>query len=75
MTHVIRNLKFAVCLAVLSAVPAFAQIAPEEATPDTAAASVAHVYVQTTNGVNGYNAAANGKLTLIGGSPFKPQAR
>jgi hypothetical protein len=32
---------------------------------------VAHVYVQTTKGVNLYNAAPNGQLTLASGSPFK----
>jgi hypothetical protein len=32
---------------------------------------VAHVYVQTTKGVNLYNAASNGALSLAAGSPFK----
>ena len=36
-----------------------------------AATPVAHVYVQTTKGVNLYNAAPNGQLSLAAGSPFK----
>jgi len=61
-------------LAVFSARIAFTQIASstplavESAT--TIPASVAYVYVQTTNGVNAYDAAANGALTLVKGSPF-----
>jgi hypothetical protein len=35
------------------------------------ATTVAHVYVQTTTGVNLYNAAPNGQLSLVPGSPFK----
>lgn len=37
----------------------------------TPPATVAHVYVQTPKGVNLYNTASTGKLTLITGSPFK----
>jgi hypothetical protein len=33
-------------------------------------APVAYVYVSTSNGVNLYDAASNGKLTLVSGSPF-----
>jgi hypothetical protein len=36
-----------------------------------AATPVAHVYVQTSKGVNLYNAAPNGQLTLAAVSPFK----
>jgi hypothetical protein len=36
-----------------------------------AASPVAHVYVQTTKGVNLYNVAFNGQLSLASGSPFK----
>jgi hypothetical protein len=36
-----------------------------------AATPVAHVYVQTTKGVNLYNTAPNGQLTLASGAPFK----
>jgi hypothetical protein len=42
------------------AIPVLAQTAP-----------VANIYVQTTPGVMVYNAAANGTLTLVKGSPFK----
>src|SRR5580658_9601107 len=53
----------------LVAVPALAQ--NEEDTTNSAAAPVALVYVQTTPGVMVYNAAANGTLTVVKGSPFK----
>src|SRR5580658_3206479 len=53
----------------LVAVPALAQ--NEEDTANSAAAPVALVYVQTTPGVMVYNAAANGTLTEVKGSPFK----
>lgn len=33
-------------------------------------APVAYVYVATSKGINLYNAASNGKLTLVSGSPF-----
>ena len=36
-----------------------------------APAPVAYVYVATSKGINLYNAASNGKLTLVSGSPFK----
>jgi hypothetical protein len=36
---------------------------------------VTHVYVQTSKGVNLYNAASNGRLTLVEGSPFKISGR
>jgi 6-phosphogluconolactonase (cycloisomerase 2 family) len=36
-----------------------------------APAPVAYVYVGTSKGINLYNAAPNGKLTLVSGSPFK----
>ncbi len=36
-----------------------------------APAPVAYVYVGTSKGINLYNAAPNGKLTLVAGSPFK----
>ncbi len=62
----------AFCLAVLSARLAFTQTpqaSPAATTP--ADPPVAYVYVGTTKGVNLYNAAANGALTLVSGSPFK----
>jgi hypothetical protein len=70
MTDKVISLKLGLCLALLSAGPAFTQT--PEAVPDTtAAAPVAYVYVQTTKGVNLYDAAADGKLTLVEGSPFR----
>src|SRR5580698_4743655 len=60
------------CLAAIVAGPAFSQTfstdAVSEAVP--AASHVAYVYVGTTKGVNLYDAASNGKLTLVSGSPF-----
>lgn len=57
-----------ICLTLMSAGPAFSQTL--EATPETAAATVADVYVQVTTGVNVYHATAAGRLTLVEGSPF-----
>jgi hypothetical protein len=71
MRHAVTCLKLVTCLAVLSAAPAFCQTTDDEAASNSAAAPVAYVYVQTTNGVNLYDAAANGALTLVNGSPFK----
>jgi hypothetical protein len=48
------------------------QAALAQATPaTTATAPVAHVYVQTPQGVKLYKAAATGQLSLVAGSPFK----
>jgi hypothetical protein len=58
------------CLTLLAAVPAVSQ--SSDATPETAAAAVAYVYAQTSNGVNLYDATAAGKLILVEGSPFQP---
>src|SRR5450631_2381968 len=59
-------------VALLSAGLAFTQApSTEQASKEVAAtATVAHVYGQTLKGVNVYNAASNGKLTLVKGSPF-----
>jgi hypothetical protein len=71
MQHKFKTLNFVVNLALLAAVPAFTQIPSPEATPDaTAAAPAAYVYVQTHQGVDVFDAAADGKLTPIKGSPF-----
>ena len=64
-------LRLAICLAVLSAGPAFTQTTEDEVTTK-ATAPVAYVYAQTTNGINVYGATAAGKLTLVNGSPFQP---
>jgi hypothetical protein len=71
MRHAIMVFRLAICLAMLSVAPAFAQAIDDEATSNAATAPVAHVYIQTANGVNLYDAAANGRLTLVEGSPFK----
>ena len=72
MTHVVRTRILTFCLAAIVAGPAFSQTfstdAVSEAVP--AASHVAYVYVGTTKGVNLYDVASNGKLTLVSGSPF-----
>ena len=75
-----RNITFSACktvslvafLALLSAAPAFTQSPSDEATPEAKAVAppVAHVYVQTRHGVDVFDAAADGKLTLVKDSPF-----
>src|SRR5580658_8896650 len=71
MNGTCKTISFAACLALLAAVPAFTQTASDEATSEAnPAAPVAHVYVQTHQGVDVFDAAADGKLTLIKGSPF-----
>ena len=61
----------AICCIVLSTGMPFSPTS-FDATPaaSIAADPVAYVYVGTTNGVYLYNAAANGSLTLVPGSPF-----
>jgi hypothetical protein len=61
------------CLAAISAGPAFAQTPSSEANlaATVSASAVAYVYVGTAKGVYLYDAASNGKLTLVSGSPFK----
>ncbi|HEV2132729.1 MAG TPA: hypothetical protein VGR47_00565 [Terracidiphilus sp.] len=67
MTYAIRGLGLAAALALVSTLalvpPSMAQTSPS--------APVANVYVQISNGVNVYNTASNGRLTLVAGSPFK----
>src|SRR5580692_2473398 len=60
----------AVALALLSAGPAFTQIATAGSTPETTASPIAYVYVQTAKGIEAFSASSTGKLTLISGSPF-----
>jgi hypothetical protein len=73
MTHVVRTRILTFFLAVLLAAPAFSQSQSSEASPaaTATAADVAYVYVGTSKGVYLYDAASNGKLTLVSGSPFK----
>jgi hypothetical protein len=71
---VFKTVRKSLCLsALLAAVPAFSQITADAriAKPEAAAAApVAHVYVATPKGVELYDAASNGKLTVVSGSPF-----
>ena len=73
MRHAAAGCMLTFCLTVLPAGPAFTQNPSSEASPaaTVSASDVAHVYVGTHKGVYLYNAAANGKLTLVSGSPFK----
>lgn len=72
MNYPCKTVSLIAFVALLSAGPAFTQAATTEEISNAAAASaVALVYVQTTKGVNLYDAAANGKLTLVKGSPFQ----
>jgi hypothetical protein len=62
------------CTAVLVALPAFSQTPSSTSDSESAATvspPVAHVYVATPKGVDLYDAAANGKLALVSGSPFE----
>src|SRR4051812_45500546 len=43
-----------------------------QAVSQTTTSTVANVYVQTDAGINLYHANAQGKLTLVKGSPFQP---
>jgi hypothetical protein len=70
MRHAVTCIKLAICLALISAGPAFTQTTDDEATVKKTA-PVAYVYVQTTPGVMVFSVAANGTLTPVLGSPFK----
>jgi hypothetical protein len=71
MTNAVTGFKLVLSFALLSAGPAFTQTATPESTPEaTTTAPVAHIYVQTTKGINVYDATATGKLTLVEGSSF-----
>jgi hypothetical protein len=71
MRHAMTGITLAVSLTLLAAPPAFTQNPSPEAAPEAAAATVANVYVQSAKGINVYDAAADGRLTLVKGSPFK----
>src|ERR1035441_4061942 len=73
MRHLVAGFKLTFCIALLSAGPVFAQTPSEEAISNTTTtAPVAYVYLgTTTKGVYLYDAASNGKLTQVSGSPFK----
>ncbi len=66
-----RIFNFIACLALLPAGPAFTLPPSAEAAPEaTAPAPVAHVYVQMSGKLYIYDAAANGALTPVKGSPL-----
>src|SRR5215470_15942322 len=68
----LRNSTLVLCLAALSPATAFSQQVDAEVSSAAAAAAapVAYVYVGTGKGAYLYNAAPNGSLSLVSGSPF-----
>ncbi len=76
MRRAVAGSMLTLCLAILSAKPAFTQNPSSEVSLAVTASTsdVAHVYVGTTKGVYLYDAASNGKLTLVSGSPFQSAA-
>lgn len=72
MNHAVRCFEIILSLALLTAGLSCAGGAPNESigAPNEAT----YVYVGTTNGINVYDAAANGELTLVSGSPFTTPA-
>ena len=69
MTH--HALLSACLIATLTTGVALAQTSTEtKESPAATSSPVAYVYVQTSTGVNVYDATAAGKLTLVKGSPF-----
>src|ERR1017187_3596612 len=69
MKHFLTCLGFALSLPLMSAGPALSQH-EEENSKITSPAPVAYVYVGTAKGVILFDAASNGKLTQVAGSPF-----
>ena len=68
---VLRISTLTLCLAALCPATAFSQVDTDVSSAATpAAAQAAYVYVGTTKGVYLYNAASNGSLSLVSGSPF-----
>ena len=74
MAHIVsralRNSTLTLCLAALCPATAFPQTDSDVSSAATATAAQAFVYVGTTKGVYLYNAASNGSLSLVSGSPF-----
>jgi hypothetical protein len=66
--RVLRTCTLAFCLTVVPGI-AFPQ-APSDTSSEPNAAHVAYVYVGTSDGVYLYDAASNGALTRVSGSPF-----
>jgi hypothetical protein len=71
MKSLATGFKLLLALFALSTVPAFTQTDMTDSATTAATAPVAYVYVGAANKVNLYDAAANGKLTLVKGSPFQ----
>src|ERR1039458_1681114 len=71
MRHASRASFLVIGLAILLATPAYSQTTSAYPTSNAAATPVAYVYVGTSKGVDFYDAASNGKLTLVKGSPFQ----
>ena len=66
-----KTATFLAFVTLLSAGPAFTQIPNPDVSPESSSsAPVAHVYVQTHQGVDVFDSSSSGKLTLIKGSPF-----
>jgi len=65
-----KGYKLTLLLALVSAGLAFTQNLYSQEVSNAPTAPAAYVYVQTLKGVNLYDAAANGTLTLVPGSPF-----
>jgi hypothetical protein len=71
MNHAVRTWTFAFSFPLLSAGIAFPQTSADVISDGAATfAGTAYVYVGTTKGVYLYNAASNGSLSLVSGSPF-----
>jgi hypothetical protein len=74
LRHANTGIKLACCLTLLSTGPAFTQTLAAEATAEKASTTpAAWVYVQEAKGVNLYDAASSGKLSLVKGSPFETE--
>ena len=70
-SNALRISTFTLCLAALCSATAVSQVDSDVSSAATpAAAQAAYVYVGTTKGVYLYNAASNGSLSLVSGSPF-----
>lgn len=69
MSTASKSLALFSLLTLLIPASTFAQSIVKESA--TSAAPVAYVYVSTSKGINLYDAASTGKLTLVAGSPFQ----
>ena len=69
-SYALRLSTFTLCLAALCPATSFSQVDSDVSSPATPAAAQAFVYVGTTSGVYLYDAAPNGSLSLVSGSPF-----